>query len=37
MPIQTYGVDDLVANKKELADLKLADLPTGDCLCSSLR
>ena len=37
MPIQTYRVDNLGASDRELADLKLADLPTGGCLCPSLR
>ena len=36
-PIQTYGVDNLGACNKELADLRLADLPAGYCLCPSLR
>ena len=36
-PIQTYGVDDLGAYDKELADLQLADSPAGNCLCPSLR
>ena len=36
MPIQTYGVDDLGASNKELADFKLADLPTGGLLFPSL-
>ena len=35
--IQTYGVDDLGGCNKELADVKLADLPTGNHLCPSLR
>ena len=29
MPIQTYRVDDLWAGGKELADLELANPPTG--------
>ena len=37
IPIQTYGIDDLGAGNKELADLQLADLPAGHCLCPSLR
>ena len=37
MPVQTYRVDDLGAGSKELADLKLADPPTGGLLCPSLR
>ena len=37
MPIQTYRVDDLGASGKQLADFKLADLPTEGFLCLSLR
>ena len=37
MPIQTYGVDDLGAGDEELADLQLADFPTGNHLFPSLR
>ena len=37
VPIQTYGVDNLDACNEELADLKLADLPAGNHLHSSLR
>ena len=29
MPVQTYGIDNLWASGKELADFKLADLPQG--------
>ena len=35
-PIQTYGIDDSGASNEELADLQLADLATGNCLCPSL-
>ena len=37
MLIQTYGVDDLRAGGKQLADVELADPPTKGLLCISLK
>ena len=36
MSVQTYGIDNFWAGSKELADIKLADLPAGGFLCLSL-